>query len=174
MPFFPCSLSTCFKSSSLFYSHFTLPVNCTLTKAIPPPPAAMKLKEAGEDKPHKGLSLATHDRQLQVYPSGPGGPTALPNPLILPLSKPANYFFLSLQLSNTSSQSSLSVLVASHYTKTMKECPLDPYYHRPCLPCPFQKQSPTYLCRRSHILTTGCLHLSHLLPLSHQVSRVQM
>lgn len=134
----------------------------------------MKLKEAGEDKPHKGLSLATHDRQLQVYPSGPGGPTALPNPFILPLSKPANYFFLSLQLSNTSSQSSFSVPVVSHYTKTMKECPLDPYYHRPCLPCPFQKQSPTYLCRRSHILTTGRLHPSHLLPLSHQVSRVQM
>lgn len=107
LSFFPCSLSTHFKSSSLLCSHFPLPVNCTLTKASPPPAGAMKLKEAGEDKPHTGLSLATHDHQLQVYLPAlvrytRVRYTALPNPFILLLSKPANYFFLSLQLSNTS------------------------------------------------------------------------
>lgn len=107
LSFFPCSLSTHFKSSSLLCSHFPLPVNCTLTKASPPPAGAMKLKEAGEGKPHKGLSLATHDHQLQVYfPALVRYTrvryTELPNPFTLLLSKPANYFFLSLQLSNTS------------------------------------------------------------------------
>lgn len=95
LPFFPCSLSTRFKSSSLLCSHFTLPVNSTLTKAMPSPPAAMKLKEAGEDKPHKGLSLGTHDRQLQVYlpalgshctPKSIHSPTLQSCKLLLPFS----------------------------------------------------------------------------------------
>lgn len=42
----------------------------------------------------------------------------------------------------------------------------------PAMPLPEAK--PYHLCPRSHILTTGCLHPSHFLPLSHQVSRVQV